>query len=218
MYRLLSLLSFIALLSSCTIQENIHFNADFSGKYQIKVDMSSLMTFGAAMADSTAEAPPSAMFTQEQLDSIALEMGAIEGISNFKITEENYVLDLNMDFNNVDVFAEMDLMAAMSEENAKPSKPRFELDGKSLVYNFDAEYLKQAMGQGEGTEEEADMDMGMNEMFIFQTVLTFEKPIKKVNSKIGQFNEETKEVVFKYNMKQAIEESQDWTTTINFAK
>lgn len=219
MYRLLSFLSILALLSSCTIQENIHFNADFSGTYKIKVDMSALMEFGAAMADSTEEAPQTAMFTQEQLDSIALEMTAVKGLTNFNISEENYVLNMSMDFADVNVFADMDLMSSMSEETAKPAKPRFEVSGKNLIYNFDADYIKNAMGQGEtGAEGEAEDDMGMNEMFNFQTVLTFDKPVSKVKSKIGEYNADSKEVVFNYNLKQAIEESKDWTTTITLGK
>ncbi len=217
MYRLLSFLSILVLLSSCTIQENIHFNADFSGSYKIQVDMSALMEFGAAMADSTAEAPQTAMFTQEQLDSIALEMAAINGLSNFNITEENYVLNMSMDFADVNVFADMDLMALSAEETTKPSKPRFELDGKNLIYNFDADYIKNALGQGEEGAETED-DTGMNEMFNFQTVLTFDKPVDKVKSKIGEYNADSKEVVFNYNLKQAIEESKDWTTTISLGK
>ncbi len=75
------------------------------------------------------------------------------------------------------------------------------------------------VGQGEtGAEGEAEDDMGMNEMFNFQTVLTFDKPVSKVKSKIGEYNADSKEVVFNYNLKQAIEESKDWTTTITLGK
>jgi hypothetical protein len=42
--------------------------------------------------------------------------------------------------------------------------------------------------------------------------------VKKVQSKIAELNKETNEVVFNYNLKDAIEKGNDWKTTISLGK
>ncbi len=207
----------MALLSSCTIQENIHFNADFSGNYKIKVDMSALAGFGAAMGDSTATAPES-MFTPEQLDSMRMELASVPGITNMSVTEESYVLSMSLDFDKLETFASFNAMDPNNTAGNANAKPRFEKSGNNLVYNFDADAIKEAMGTASEGDDASMDDMGMNEMFTFQTVLTFEKPVKKVQSKIAELNKETNEVVFNYNLKDAIEKGNDWKTTISLGK
>lgn len=88
-------------LSACTIQEEIHFNKDFSGNVKRSFDFGAMMDMAKQMNpddSSSKQLPDFGNLPKDQMKDIG-----IEGIRNFKIESQNEgAFSISFEFDNLD--------------------------------------------------------------------------------------------------------------------
>lgn len=195
----------VILLASCSIQEEIHFNKDFSGKVSYTIDLSSMMSMAKAFAeqDSSGESQTEDMdIPIEQMEETLGKVQDIEGISNFESnSDEKGIVKFSFDFANLDAlneaynkandsdgFGGFPSMGGMGtemeeEEESTPSAPKefithFAKKGKSLVYVP----RKGIDSKEDENPEAAQMAKQMGDMLKLDIKFTFDRRVKKVDA------------------------------------
>ncbi|TAF66962.1 MAG: hypothetical protein EAZ55_04650 [Cytophagales bacterium] len=187
----------LLLFSSCMMQEKIYFKADYSGNMTYNIDMSALMEMTKSLAQmdsSNAQKDPSSDFKEMiaslQKPEVKETMEKIEGISNFAVNTTNGA-DINIAFEFANLAALNRMYTILRNSNAMQEGNMledatniktieyFSLKGTSLVYANQFPNTKQ---EGKKEQEEVNMDE-MGDAFKMETILTFEKSIKKVTAK-----------------------------------
>ncbi|MDX2306189.1 MAG: hypothetical protein NW226_25495 [Microscillaceae bacterium] len=99
------LVLFLLMSTSCTIQEEIFFNKDFSGKLSYSINLSSVKMFAGALSnelDSSGKKGDDFNFSQEMMQGAFGTMGEIKGISNFKSqVDESGIINFSFDFADI---------------------------------------------------------------------------------------------------------------------
>lgn len=217
MIRLITFLSAIVLLASCTVTERIHFNADFSGKYEMVLDMSAMKAF-AEIPDSMGNVQSEPIIPREQLDSMKLEFENLQGISNLNINEENWIYTLSFHFTDPGALDGLNSELGLDGgDESKPGKPRFAWSKDKLDFTVDLESLQETSKDAE--VEQGGEDTDMNSMFTLSTILSFDRPVESVKSDKATLDKATGEVVISYNLQEAMDsKSKSWNTSIKLGK
>jgi len=217
MFRLLILFVAIVLLASCTVTERIHFNADFSGNYEMVLDMSAMKAF-AEIPDSLGNVQSEPAIPREQLDSMRSEFEKLQGISNLTINEADWIYTLSFNFTDPGALDGLNSELGLDGGNeTKPGKPRFSWSKDKLDFTVDLESLQTAT---EGAEAgQGGEDAGMNSMFTLSTILSFDRPVESVKSEKATHDKASGEVVVSYNLQEAINsKSKAWNTSIKLGR
>ncbi|MFT5777880.1 MAG: hypothetical protein ACI837_000828 [Crocinitomicaceae bacterium] len=179
MKNLLYIVCLSCLAFSCTIQQKIHFNRDWSGTMEYQVDLSSMKE----MMESTADSTDSGDFMNDPEMLAALDkMKSVEGISNVKYVESDEdVLSYSYDFSSIDAlnrsFGAGSIMEMGGENNPSSS---FILKGNKLTYQL-------AAVESPLEEEEEGEGIGL-EMINYELTISFDREIKKVTGEGTQIS------------------------------
>lgn len=176
-YFLLSL-SFIILLStSCSFQQKFHFNNDWSGSSELKIDMSQMIALSGGVGG--AEEDSLDLFSDFKSENSLEDLGKIPGITNVRMDENSKkgIFILTYNFENIDALnksmASSDVLSGASSEK---DHNYFSVKKNKLIY------------QMKTMDEEEEVDgmkevKEMKEMFKYDLIFSFEKSIKKIKSK-----------------------------------
>lgn len=165
---------------SCTITQKYQFNEDLSGKTSVNIDMSALSALAGEEAEDGEDPIGSALEDEELADALA-QLENVDGISNVNMLQDddNGIIEISYQFANMEVLntgvAGTDIMAkdaGGSEGHAYWTRNK---SGKKLSYRIPN------MADAPGME---DLDMssmeGMDDMFKYELVMEFAKPVKKI--------------------------------------
>lgn len=168
------LLAILLIATSCTIKQEYVFDENFSGKYNVEIDMST-------MASMFGEEAPS-MIDSIDTDSIIDACNALDGISNTFIREEPGTATMNIGYDFADLNSmnqaqeSSDLTGALGETiSVKASGDElFSLKGKKLRY-------APPIMSAQETDQQQEME-SMWGMVRYEVVMRFDQPIKKVTN------------------------------------
>jgi len=191
--------------TSCTLEQHINFNDDYSGRYEFTMDFSAMKGFMDAAAEEEGEAPQS-LTEDMNVDSVVQALNSAPGLSNAVVSEENGKLVIGYDFANVEtlnmVMQEMDMTSMLS--SASGGKANMDADGagKSSIerngkkISFEMADLKDA--------GDADELQGMGSMMNFNVQMTFPDEIKKVKNKNAIVSGDGKTVTVSANFEELL--------------
>lgn len=199
-FSFLSMVFAMTFLSSCVLEQDIHFKEDFSGEYHMRLDMSSFM----AMAGDSAESADTQIST-EDFKEMEDKISAIPGISNLKTSAEEGVYDLSYNF------ADLNSVTLAGDKSGEETGGflNFTKKGKKLIINM----KPPKKGEEEISAEEME---SMKDMFTFRYNIKFDKTVSKIKSKFATLNKETNTVVFEFGMAEYFNPKTAWKTEISF--
>lgn len=187
-------------MSACAINNEVHFNKNYSGTYALYVDFGDMIdmvkSFDPSMADEGEGNFIDETMSAEDREEMKQKIDQIEGISNssFEVIEESR-MELKFDFDDVESLnrAFSEIQSALQEENEMMAEsmtgmesmglPKFTKNGKVISHgaSFPADQLPEGpldsldqMG-GDGM---MDMVMGMMD---YTVELSFDRKIKSVD-------------------------------------
>ncbi len=219
--RIIRFISGIILISfvfvSCTIEQNYHFNEDFSGSSETVMDFSLIMS----MAPDSTKEEMGEIFEEADITELTEKFESTEGISNHAISENDGKVQMKFDFTSIETLQNFcsstgdNSIGELSNSNANWS-----LNGKKLTIDFtpDGDIMKELredenMKTLDGDNEGLD---SMDEMLTFNVKLSFDKKIKKVSSKMGVWDKEKNTVEFSFGIKEMMDEKTDWKIVVKF--
>ncbi|MCV9931090.1 hypothetical protein OIU80_02245 [Flavobacterium sp. LS1R47] len=249
--RLLKFLSFsflLATLTSCTFTENINITDSGTGKFSLEMDGSALMKMageqlGNEVNDSKQKIDTTFSFKEmfkNKKDSIAKlspeEQKELKKLENFLVnmkmntTENQFLLNLNSDFKNVNELQDMmkSLSAIQNIEKNKSSDAKLPFDGNfsnnsTVSYNYDGKKFnrKVVLNPKETIKPVAD-SLGMNKMiFASSTYIlkyNFPKKVKKVSNSNAVFSEDRKTITIEYPFTDYMENPTKMALEVEFEK
>ncbi|MBX2816535.1 MAG: hypothetical protein KTR24_11070 [Saprospiraceae bacterium] len=194
-----------ATLSACTIDSTVHFNKDFSGSFDLAMDMGDMAGMFSDMGseDSDDENLMSAFSTlmedssAHMMDSLSKELREV-GASNFKMgTNEMDQLVMSFDFDDLETFARINEKIDKAEnEDAKMMGMMGGIGNSNMTRKGKWLYIplaqpgmmKDVFGDedGDAAEEkgEAQAMAMMGESIRFRTTYSFDRKIKKIVSEL----------------------------------
>lgn len=182
-------------LSSCVVNNKIHFNKDFSGTYEMNMELESLLMMAQSM-DTTGNANEEDMIAElrEELksDDVISKLNTMEGISNATV-EVSKEKGFNVRFDFVDVTALNQSFNSIQGElggmggdlgGEVQNFDQFKVEGKKLMFRSppQSEDEMNAFDLLGGDDAENPMG-GMGSMFEINLDFSFDRKIKKVESK-----------------------------------
>lgn len=174
------LLMVLFAMSSCTIEQQVHFNNDRTGTNTTLIDMSGMMEMAGEMGgDSTSDGGESLFGSPEMQESLE-EMRQMEGISNVRVEEDTKkgIYKIAMDFTDANMLNQTGDPASMMGGNADGPKVAedhqyWQFKGKKVIYDFPSEAFQEL-------KEDPEYDPSMMGMFQYKFTVSFDTPIKKV--------------------------------------
>ena len=189
-------------MTSCfSIREIVHFNADGSGTFEVRTDISEIMSMIEMMEgmdlDEGGETDSDADLEEEEQSPIAEyaemyknqleQVQSIPGISEAQVVEDevSYLVGIYFKFKNAKALnAALNVLYA--DENKSKNREFFKVTKKKVeridVVNMKDEVMK-AMSEGDEMDDETlDMMRSMLSGVSFTTEYTFEKKVKKSNN------------------------------------
>jgi uncharacterized protein YcfL len=154
------------LAASCTLEQQVHFNSDWSGNSKMIINSSLMKEFEM---DSTSAQDSSMIKTSQDLDEI-------DGVTNVELYDDkNGDMVVSYDFRDIRV-----LNASMHTSESAPSVDEeydyFELRGNTIIYKMPP--------LGVDSTEIAAFKL-MSDMIKYKLTLTFDKKIKKLKATNG---------------------------------
>lgn len=248
--KLLKFLSFsflLATLTSCTFTENINITDNGTGKFSLEMDGSALMAMageqlGNEMNDSKQKIDTTFSFKEmfkNKKDSIAKlspeEQKELKKLENFLVnmkmntTENQFLLNLNSDFKNVNELQDMvkSLSAIQNiEKNNSQDKLPFggNFNNNSTVnFNYDGKkFNRKVILTPKETNKPVEDSLGMNKMiFASSTYIlkyNFPKKIKKVSNSNAVFSEDRKTITIEYPFTEYMENPAKMALEVEFEK
>jgi hypothetical protein len=196
----------LAVFTSCTIDQEVHFHENFSGDYQMKFDMSDLMP---VLEDSVRF---DSVFSKENMSTLQNRYENIEGISNPTVTFSDGV------FLSKFSFADMTALnkAIKDDEGDKQgSFFSYKLSKNAMIVDIDPEGLTK-LNQDSKNKESLDPDGAAGDLFKFKAKIKFDKPIKSVKGKLAAFDAATNSISFDFNIADVKEKSKKFKTVVKF--
>lgn len=202
----------LIMLQSCSVVQNFHFNKDFSGQYEVEIDMSQLITF-AIMFDTTGAVDAEKMMAEIALSFDSLDVigkyNELEGISNAYAGVNGQKLLISYDYTDIEslnkAYTELgeilDSTSGTMGEGMGMGFGGFDIgnsnSGQKTFFTLEKKKLSFTMSEGNplemGTEDveiegmegvdPEEMMSGMAEMFDISTNFTFDRKVKKVETK-----------------------------------
>lgn len=188
----------ILLLAGCTVFNKIHFNKDYSGTFEMIVDLESMLMMASAF-DTTNTMDEDELIKELQSemnqDEIAAELNAMPGVSNGSLSiDKERGLVLTFEFEDLvalnnsfsEIQSSMDNMGGPMGEVEEAEKPKFDaflLNGKTLTYrsppkDTEAENELDLFGE-EGGE---DMMSEIGDFFEMKFEFSFDRKVKSVEA------------------------------------
>lgn len=174
--KILTLLFILSLsLTQCVIVQEIHFNEDFSGKYKFKYDFTEYLKLikEDEKYDSVFQDQAGSEFSDYAKDMEKL-LSEINGITNLRIIDEseNGILSYSFDFDGIESLNECLKSSSFFDEDAVSGVyPYFEKKRNRLFYFRKPIEL----------ENEPESDNSLNEFFIYNLIISFEKSPRKID-------------------------------------
>lgn len=207
----ITFLASITLLSSCSIQQDYTINEDYSGDMKLKLDFSQMM---AILPDSAQDETIGNLMSDEALDSLNDIMKDYEGIHNFEYASTPETVEMSLDFDDLEALHKMEEEQKDGDKSGefvafKPiGKKAFQIDLSPL------QDLSKSLEE-EGGEDAAAASMMMSFIQMKITV-NFERPIKSVESSLGNYDATENKIVYDFSMAEVIGEDTDWLTEVKF--
>ncbi|MEM9023334.1 MAG: hypothetical protein AAGB22_06315 [Bacteroidota bacterium] len=181
-HRLALLVLALGTLASCSINQDVSFNKDFSGQYAMKIDLSGAI--GMLGEEGKDKMKPTGKDSVEIAEKIEA-LGQIEGITNVKMISENAVLGYTFDFANLDA-----LNSAIAEQGfLKQSNPsmdrqqKFVRKGKTFKYEVPNRPNEGEEKESEELSAEMEQVMAMAKMMEVNFTFHFAQKVKKFDNK-----------------------------------
>jgi hypothetical protein len=188
----------IFLLAGCTVYNKVHFNRDYSGTFEMIVDLESMLMMASAF-DTTNTMDEDELINELQSemnkDEMAAELNAMPGVSNGDLTiDKERGLVLTFDFEDItslnnsfsEIQSSMDNMGGPMGEVEGAEKPKFDafvLNGKTLTYRSPP---KDPEGENEldllGEEGGEDMMSEIGDFFEMKFEFSFDRKVKSVDA------------------------------------
>jgi len=169
--HLLYLVISLFILTNCSIEQHIHFNKDFSGTVNYKIDVSTMNLL--SNLDSTQEKTSWRNDSLFNFDTEMARLGQIPGISDLEFIDDslNDIISFSYNFDNLDA-----LNSSLANSNLTSAKDIggtvFKKKGKTLTY---------VVNDIETTDTSGDV-LSMMEYYKYKLILSFENEIKKVDN------------------------------------
>lgn len=187
-------LLFITLISSCTIEQHIHINADGSGHVNytlLSAGSESLNDIinndSSGIEEGSVEEVKDTMV--DVMNDLGNKLAVITGISNVKVETDSKTgkYNLGFDYANISV-----LNKAHSEysQDAPKMVAVFKLEKKKFC--FDPVVSEKA--------KEQETDDGLGDLFKYNLTFSFEKKVKRVNNKLFEISEDKHSITYKGNL------------------
>ncbi len=187
MYRFLSVLIVICILSSCTYEEKFAFNKRWSCVYTATLDMTEMEP------DKANELVPF-----DEARALETKINAIDGISKARILEdrEKSLVHFSYSFDNLKAINRLN-KADLSTEKDSPLKGL----GQWEMKNKGGRKFYMTMSNLEDKQSEIDANevKRMGESFKIKTVLQFRKKVKILKGDIARKGENDREVIIEYS-------------------
>ncbi len=175
-FKILILLFVVTIgLTQCVIVQEIHFNEDFSGKYRFKYDFTEYIKLlnDEEKYDSVFPNQSVTEFSYYAKD-IEKMLSEINGISNLEIINkaDDGILSYSFDFDGIESLNKCLSRASFFDEDAVSGVyPYFEKKRNRLYYIRKPIEL----------EDDPKSDNSLNEVFIYNLIIRFEKSPRKTN-------------------------------------
>lgn len=174
---LIVLASVLVLIQACTVEQNYYFKKDFSGTYELRIDMSSFIGVAGESFETDT------LFSPESLREIEMATELVEGISNSKAQFEDNVFTTVYDFANLTALSD----PALNSSQEMQGMYFFSSKGKTLKMKFNEDAANALTGE----DSEA---AAMAEMVTFVVNLDFEEEIKRVKGNVATWTNGEKKV------------------------
>lgn len=192
------------LVASCTIRQQFSFEEDFSGQYEVDINLSSM----AALTDND-----SMSFLDDlNQDSVIDALNGEDGISGAFIKEKEAVISIGYNFDNVGSLNRAQESANIGEmigdgvKVKRTEKPLFVVKGKKLFYN---------PPELDNSEAEADEMEGMSNMIRYELVMKFKEPVKKLSNDDWTISYDRKTITFSVGLDE-LKEGQNGAVVVKF--
>lgn len=195
-----SLLSLTVLLSACTVEQHYYFREDFSGTYQMRIDMSSMAAMGGDSLGTDT------LFSDAQLQEMSDGYSSVPGISEANSTYQDNVLQSGFSFDGLTSLNSA-LKGNAEDSSDSPALYTFTRKGKKLSMKLNRTDLE--MGEDEQMQ-------GMDEMLSFALTLKFEKPVKSVKGVPATLDKESNTVSIEFPLKDYSDPKKNLDVEIKF--
>jgi len=182
------------LITSCSLNQHIHFNKDWSGSLSYDIDMSSMKDMMGA--DTTGGGLGSMLGDSGEFTESMDALKASPGLSNIIVKEDtaNGTFHIGFDFTDLAVLNEVMSGSGLGSLSTDTEKSKehiyFALKKNKLTY-------KMPPMDNSSTEEMGQMEGIMN-MVTFELKISFDKQVKKIKSKTtASISKNKKEVIWK---------------------
>ncbi len=170
-----------ALLFSCVIKQELHFNKDFSGSYKYTYDFTEYVNYMGDMEEEEAEGEDSLAITnedfEEYLSIVVSELKSIDGINDVKYLNDadNGLVYFSYDFDNVEALNSGLVYSSYMDQEPLENPPYFIQKGKKLTFIRPATPIEDEEDEQEVSED----DDYMNDMFAWEFTIDFDSKVKK---------------------------------------
>ncbi len=192
--------------ASCTVEQEVHFKDDFSGDYQVKIDLTDLIP---ALPDS---ARIDTVFSKKNLSELQERYQNIEGISNSNVTYNDGVYLSKFSFADMMAFKK-----ALTDEDGDKEGSFFvyKLAKNSMIIEIDPDGLAK-LNKENKSKEALGQDGGAADLFKLKAKVKFDKPIKSVKGKMATFDSATNTISFDFNIADVKEKAKKFKTVVKF--
>jgi hypothetical protein len=168
--RILAILGLSLVISSCTVSHHISFNKDYSGTFDLKVDMSAMYQM---MGDAEGQ---DGFFTEEEALDLQQRIGSVSGVGSPRVLRdaEAYTIIIRFNFKDLETLNRVYTMPEL-QEGMTSVGPYFAIDKKTLTYKWPQ------LGE---PEEGNEMDE-MGEMFLYNFTMDVPRKVKSVKGPLS---------------------------------
>jgi len=207
-------LAIAALISACSMTNEVHFNKDYSGTFAMYVDMGGVMemakSFDPSMEDEAAGNFVDEQLSKEDQEKMIQNMNQIDGISNtaFGVIEESGI-QFMFDFEDIEslnnaftalqseLATQNDMMEGDIGGMPTMGTPQFTKNGKTISHGASFpmdEIPEEALSGLDELGGDAMMEMMMG-MMDYSVVLSFDRKIKSVTLEGADLISQDKHVI-----------------------
>ena len=217
-------------LSSCTIQQHVHFNKNLSGKVTTTIDMSMLKTMMSQMPkDSSGSGSPGMPNMGMMMDSLTKspelnKIKEIKGISNvqMKMDKKTNILTMSYEFRNIDALNRAMTqgggtpggMGMMNDKMPSSNVPKdfkyFTKKGRYITFRMPKTDMPKDMGQN---MQQNPMMSG--DMMRFEYKISFARKIKKVQTENNIFKSDNY-IEYKTNIQEMMKQKKPLEVKIRY--
>lgn len=158
-------------ISSCVVNQEIHFNDDFSGSYKFTYDFSEYLNVISRDATIGVE-PISNDDFSDYINNLKNSLSNISGISNLNINNNasEGILSFDFDFENVESLNKSLIYASLFDDEAvEIETPKFQVVRNKLFYTREPIVF----------HDDESYDNSLNQLILYNIIINFESPPKK---------------------------------------